>query len=213
MQRKQRTTWLLAGICAAVWVWSGIQPEDRLTWGLEQIASVLVIAALLLQRGVRYSTGSLAMLAVLFCAHTAGTHYTYSLTPYDAWFQALTGQSLDAALGWQRNNYDRVVHFLWGLCMTQPMLETLEQRLRCTFRASANLSFHVVLSTSALYELLEWAAAVMFGEGGQAYLGTQGDVWDAQADIAIALAGWALVILFRLVRGAAPAISARPPDG
>jgi len=213
MRHTRLTTWLLIGICALVGLWSAVNPADRLTWGLEQIASVLVIGMLLLHNGVRYSTGALAGLALLFCAHTVGTHYTYSLTPYDAWFQVMTGSSLDALVGWERNNYDRVVHFLWGLCMTQPMIETLQQRLRCTFRAAANLSFHLVLSTSALYELLEWAAAVVFGDGGQAYLGTQGDVWDAQADIAIALAGWGLVIGFRLARGAMRAISARQRGG
>ena len=100
---------------------------------------------------------------MLFCAHTAGTHYTYSLTPYDAWLTMLSGVSLDELFGWERNQYDRLVHLLWGLCMTQPICETLQQRLQASNRAAANLSFHVVLSTSALYELLEWFAAVVFG--------------------------------------------------
>lgn len=182
-----------------VWVWSAISPIDRLTWGLEQIATILVIIAVLMQQQVRYSTAALAGLAVLFCAHTAGTHYTYSLTPYDTWFNLLSGESLNDLFGWERNHYDRLVHLLWGLCMTQPICETLQQRLAASNRAAAHLSFHVILSTSALYELLEWFAAVMFGDGSTAYVGMQGDVWDAQADIAICTVGWAIVVLLRMI--------------
>lgn len=187
----------LVGSCAVVWVIAAISPLDRMTWALEQIATVLVIGAILMQRQVHFSTASLAGLALLFCAHTVGTHYTYSLTPYDTWFAALTGGSLHDLLGWDRNHYDRLVHLLWGLCMTQPICETLQQRLHASHRAAANLSFHVVLSTSALYELLEWIAAVLFGDGSTAYVGMQGDMWDAQADIAISLVGWLVVVTLR----------------
>ena len=193
-------TRLLILVCTVVWVFAAIDPEDRTTWALEQIATVLVIVTLLAQTLVRYSAASMFALALLFCVHTIGTHYTYSLTPYDAWVSAASGVSLDQLLGWERNNYDRIVHFFWGLCMTQPMFEVLQQRLGCTPWAASNLSCHIVLSTSALYELLEWAAAVVFGDGGTAYLGTQGDVWDAQADIGIALAGWAILMFLWLIK-------------
>lgn len=191
----------LVGVGAVVWVIAALSPVDRMTWGLEQIATVLVIGTILLQRQVDFSTASMAGLALLFCAHTVGTHYTYSLTPYDAWFMALTGGSLNDLLGWERNHYDRLVHLLWGLCMTQPICEALQQRLNPSRRAAAHLSFHVVLSTSALYELMEWIAAVFFGDGSTAYVGMQGDAWDAQADIAISLAGWAVVVILRMIEG------------
>lgn len=189
---------MLIAACAVVWLSCAIAPVDRLTWALEQIATVLVVSTLFMQRGVRYSFGSLTGLALLFCAHTVGTHYTYSLTPYNEWFLAITGISIDDLLGWERNNYDRVVHLLWGLCLTQPICETLVQRLRASSRAASHLSLHVVLSTSAIYELLEWAAAVTFGDGGVAYVGAQGDIWDAQADIAICIVGWGLVVALRM---------------
>lgn len=108
----------LVVFCAVVWVIAAIGPIDRVTWGLEQVATGLVMAAIWMQTGVRYSTASLAGLALLFGAHTVGTHYTYSLTPYDSWINALNGHSLNEALGWERNHYDRLVHLLWGLCLT-----------------------------------------------------------------------------------------------
>lgn len=191
---------VLIAVCAVVWSFCAFFPIDRLTWALEQIATVLVVLALLMQRGVRYSFSSWMGLAALFCAHTIGTHYTYSLTPYNEWFLDCTGVSIDDVLGWERNNYDRLVHLLWGLCMTQPICETFLQRLRTSTRAARHLSFHVVLSTSALYELLEWAAAVTIGDGGLAYVGSQGDIWDAQADIAICIVGWAPVVALQMAR-------------
>lgn len=191
---------VLIAVCAVVWSLCAFDPIDRLTWALEQIATVLVILALLIQRGVRYSFSSWLGLAGLFCAHTIGTHYTYSLTPYNEGFMYLAGVSINDLLGWERNNYDRLVHLLWGLCMTQPICETFLQRLRTSTRAARHLSFHVVLSTSAGYELLEWAAAVVFGDGGLAYVGSQGDIWDAQADIAICIVGWALVVALQMAR-------------
>jgi putative membrane protein len=203
----------LVGACAVVWVIAALAPVDRMTWALEQIATVLVIGAILMQRRVHYSTASLAGLALLFCAHTVGTHYTYSLTPYDAWFMTLTGSSFNDLLGWERNHYDRLVHLLWGLCLTQPICETLQQRLHASNRAAAHLSFHVVLSTSALYELMEWVAAVVFGDGSTAYVGMQGDVWDAQADIAICLLGWGFVVLLRTIRGLESPKSGRRGQG
>ena len=190
----------LVCVCGVVWIVCAVAPNDRLTWALEQIATVIVVVCLIGVRSVRLSDLSLIGLAVLFVAHTTGTHFTYSATPYDPVFQWLTGHSLNDALGWDRNHYDRLVHLLWGLCLTLPMQEFCVQRLRLRAFAAYHLSLHLVLSTSAIYELLEWSAAVVFGEGGTEYLGTQGDVWDAQADIAISIIGWAIVAAASLAR-------------
>lgn len=200
--------WFVA-LCAGVWVVCAIHPHDRQTWLLEQIATALAIATLAGIRGVRWSVTSLGGLALLFVVHTVGTHYTYSLTPYDAWLQAATGLSAADLFGWERNHYDRFVHFLWGLCITLPAYEFLRQRLGLTRVAASHVSLHIVLSTSAIYELLEWSAAVVFGEGGTAYLGTQGDPWDAQADIAISIAGWTVCTAVHL---AAHTWRKRSPD-
>ncbi len=190
----RKPIWWLIAICAGVWVVCAIHPHDKQTWLLEQIATVLAISTLATIRGVRWSVVSLTGLALLFVVHTIGTHYTYSLTPYDGWLQTITGFTAADLFGWERNHYDRFVHFLWGLCVTLPVYEFLRQRLALNRFAAHHVSLHIILSTSATYELLEWSAAVVFGEGGTAYLGTQGDPWDAQADIAISIAGWAVCI-------------------
>ena len=193
-------TWGLVSVCALVWLVCAVSPNDRLTWALEQVATAIVAACLISVRSVRLSDLSLIGLCGLFVAHTVGTHFTYSATPYDPLFEWLTGYSFNDVVGWDRNHYDRFVHLLWGLCLTLPLQEYCVQRLHLGTVAAYLLSLHLVLSTSAIYELLEWAAAVVFGEGGTEYLGTQGDVWDAQADIAISIIGWAIVTAAGLVR-------------
>lgn len=198
MPRTEHTTRLLLLACTAVWLACAIRPLDFETWLLEQVAPLLGIGVLLwLSRHVRFSTLSKLGLALLFCAHTVGTHFTYSLTPYDEAWRALFGFSIDNQLGWERNNYDRAVHFLYGLCLAVPLEEAIRQRLATTSTAARFLGLNLILSTSAIYELIEWFAAVVFGGGtGVAYLGTQGDVWDAQADIGIAGVACSLVYGF-----------------
>lgn len=185
-------------LCGVVWVWSAIAPYDAATWRMEQIASLFMVGLLLLlRRTVTFSLPSMLGIAALFCIHTVGTHYTYSLTPYNDWSTALFGSSINDWFQWTRNHYDRFVHLAYGLCLTLPISEALTQKLKLQGGPSHFLSVQLVLSTSALYELMEWSAAIVFGgDVGTAYLGTQGDVWDAQADIALAMAGSLLVVGF-----------------
>ena len=192
---KSKQNQILVVVCSAVWLWSAIAPNDFATWRMEQIASLLMLALLLLlRRSVSFSPSSKIGIAALFCIHTIGTHYTYSLTPYNDWSAVLFGSSINDWFHWTRNHYDRFVHLMYGICLTLPISESLTQKLHLKSGASHFLSIQLVLATSALYELMEWAAAVVFGgDVGTAYLGTQGDVWDAQADIALALAGSLLI--------------------
>src|SRR5262245_41571993 len=103
---------LLAGLLAAEFVWLGIAPHDRAAWALEN-ALVLVFALALgfSQRRLPLSRVSYTLIFAFLALHEIGAHYTYSDVPYDAWFQSAFGVSLDAMLGWERNNFDRVVHF------------------------------------------------------------------------------------------------------
>jgi putative membrane protein len=194
VQRKLRSgpLWLLIG-CAGVWVFAAIQPLDFEAWLLEQMATVLcaLYVAWYWPRVV-ISRSALFGLAVLFCMHTLGTHWTYSLTPYDEFVQSITSVSINELVGWDRNNYDRFVHYLWGLTLALPIKQVLEQSHGLRSGAANVLALHIVIATSAVYELIEWGAALLFGgDLGAQYLGTQGDVWDAQADIALGALGWA----------------------
>ena len=110
--------------------------------------------------------------------------------PYDEWFQGLSGVTLSSLLGWQRNNFDRVVHFCYGLLIAYPVREVLVRVAAVRGFWGYFLPLDLTMSTSMMFEPFEWAAAEMFGgDLGQAYLGTQGDIWDAHKDMALASAG------------------------
>ena len=176
---------------AAIWTALALAPWYRQDWLLE---NMLVFAALpLLAWGYRtlpFTRGTYACLFVFLVLHAIGAHYTYSEVPYDRAFEAVTGASLNALLGWERNHYDRMVHFLYGVLVTPAAIEILQARAtpRGLWRWLLPVCF--MMSHSVLYEMIEWLAAEVFGgDLGQAYLGTQGDVWDAQKDSLLATAG------------------------
>ncbi len=99
----------------------------------------------------------------------------------------MTGHSLDALFGWQRNNYDRVVHFASGLLLSRPVRELIPATWRLRGVWSFVVPMSILISLATLFELIEWGAAAIFGgDLGMAYLGTQGDVWDAHRDMALA---------------------------
>lgn len=189
--RCSRTPNWLLGAYLCVWAWLGISPLYREDWLLE---NVLVLIALPLfirsARHWRFSDASYVCLFVFFVLHALGAHYTYSAVPYDAWARALTGHSLNDAVGWDRNHFDRLVHFSYGLLVLPASVELFDRVAppRGLWRTLLPVLF--IMSHSAIYELIEWGAATLFGgDLGQAYLGTQGDVWDAQKDTAMATVG------------------------
>jgi putative membrane protein len=124
------------------------------------------------------------------CLHQVGAHYTYAEVPYDLWFSNLTGTTFNELVGWERNNFDRVIHFLYGLLLAYPIREVFLRVADVRGFWGYFLPLDLTMSTSMLFELIEWGAAEVFGgELGQAYLGTQGDVWDAHKDMALASLG------------------------
>lgn len=137
--------------------------------------------------------------------HEVGAHYAYSLVPYDAWFSALSGHSRDALLGFQRNQYDRLIHFLYGLLITPAAVELCAHYRRYPRTWAALFPGLFVASHSVIYELVEWGAAAVFGgDLGQAYLGRQGDIWGAQKDMALAMLGTALALAVLGLAGRLP---------
>ena len=127
---------------------------------------------------------------MFLCLHEIGAHYTYAEVPYDAAFKSLTGTSLNELMGWERNHFDRLVHFLYGLLLAYPIREVFLRIANVRGFWGYFLPLDVTMSTSMIFELFEWGAAEFFGgELGMAYLGTQGDVWDAHKDMALASIG------------------------
>ena len=130
------------------------------------------------------------------CLHEIGAHYTYSQVPYDAWFETLTGSTLSSLLDWERNHFDRLVHFLYGLLLAYPVREVFLRVADVRGFWGYFLPLDLTMSTSMIFELFEWGAAELVGgDLGMAYLGTQGDVWDAHKDMALASLGAAIAML------------------
>jgi putative membrane protein len=188
---RQRYLAVLAGLFAAWWLVWAIQPYDRADWALENALTVIGVGALAaLYRPIPFSRISYTLIFVFLCLHTIGAHYTYALVPYDAWFEAASGRSFDDLVGWERNNFDRIVHFAYGLLLAYPVREIYLRVADARGFWGYFLPLDLTMSTSMLYELIEWGAALVFGgDLGQAYLGTQGDEWDAHSDMALASLG------------------------
>ena len=187
-----KAAWLI--IFLVVLVWSGVGPKDYLTWLLEVSPAVIGLLVLALTWRTFRLTTLLYVLILIHCIILmVGGHYTYAEVPlFDA---------LKPVFGFERNNYDKVGHFFQGFV---PALIAREILIRKNVIHSARWrNFFIVcfcLALSALYELIEWAVAVISAAAAEAFLGTQGYAWDTQSDMAFALVGaiTALVLLSRL---------------
>ena len=165
------------------WLITAIAPVDRFDWLLENIL-VLTYGLLLVvsYRRFAFSNVSYALFTLFMTLHLTGAHYTYSETPLGYWLMEW--------FALERNHYDRLVHFAYGLLLAYPFYEVL-RRVVGTPRGWARfLTINLVLAFSGFFEVLEAVIAVLVSpELGDAYLGTQGDIWDAQKDMGLALVG------------------------
>ena len=180
---RNRFLQVLVAVYGAFWVALAIAPTYRSDWLLENLL-VFAFAAFLIATHRRFVFSNLSwlLIALFLALHAVGSHSTYSEAPIGFWLQD--------ALGWSRNHYDRLVHFAFGLLLTYPMREIALRSLRPRPLWGWLLPFFAVLSASCAYELIEaWVAWIVSPELGTAYLGTQGDEWDAQRDMSCAFAG------------------------
>lgn len=177
-----------------------VEPHHRKDWALENALVVLFLAFLFLtMKRMPFSRISYTLIFIFLGIHEIGSHYTYSEVPYDAWFQAAFGTTFNELVGWERNNFDRIVHFLYGLLLAYPIREVYFRVARADGFWGYFLPLDFAMSTSMLYELIEWGAAEFFGgDLGIAYLGTQGDVWDAHKDMLLASIGALIAMLVTL---------------
>ena len=187
---------VLGGLLALEFAVLAIAPVSRSTWLLENALVVLLVGGLAASyRRFRLSRLSYTMIFAFLAVHEIGAHYTYSLVPYDAAAQRWLGFSIDETFGFERNHFDRLIHFAYGLLLAYPIREIFLRIVDVRGFWGYALPLDVTMSTSMIYELIEWGAAVSFGgDLGQAYLGTQGDVWDAHYDMALASLGACLAM-------------------
>jgi putative membrane protein len=193
-------------LCAFVAIWSAlaIRPWYRQDWLLENLL-VFVALPVLWHYGRRrpFSNPTYVCLFLFFVLHEIGAHYTYSEVPYDRWLAAIGAADVAQLAG--RNHYDRLVHFAYGLLVTPAAIEIFARHGRYPPVWAVLFPLFFITAHSVIYEMVEWLAALVFGgELGQAYLGTQGDVWDAQKDMALAGLGAALTVLVAGMQGRLP---------
>ncbi|MEY2562561.1 MAG: putative rane protein [Verrucomicrobiota bacterium] len=177
-------------IVTAVLCWSGWRPHDRFTWWLE-VAPGLAGLAILFATYRRFELTTLCyiLIALHICVLCVGGHYTYARVPLFDWLRTF--------FGWHRNHYDRLGHFMQGFV---PAIITREVLIRLGVVTRKKwLPFLVVcvcLAISAFYELTEWWTALISGSAANDFLGSQGDAWDTQADMCLALIGAICALLF-----------------
>jgi putative membrane protein len=170
-------------VFSIAWISTGIGTSDMNNWILENLLVFLFLGFMIFSfKKYQFSDLSYLLICIYLCLHVYGSKYTYAENPLGYWLKDL--------LHWDRNHYDRIVHFSFGFLLAYPMREMFLKWLKFPVWVAWLLPIEITLSISAFYELIEWGVAdVFFPAQGDAYLGTQGDVWDAQKDIFLATIG------------------------
>jgi putative membrane protein len=189
VRREDRYAKGCLAVLAVWWIAWGVAPTDRHIWFAE---NVLVFVGLPLtiyaHLRVGFSRPALTLLTLYFAVHTVGTHYTYTNVPVGEW--------LKERFDYQRNHYDRIVHLLFGFLLALPVRELFTRGLRIGGALAFWLPLSVIMAGCCLYEVLEWWFAIYTDSTAQlAFVGAQGDLWDAQKDMALATGGAILVLL------------------
>ncbi|MEK6889807.1 MAG: DUF2238 domain-containing protein [Nanoarchaeota archaeon] len=176
-------------IFAAVWIWAAIEPKFPHDWLLENYLVFLFVPIILITGYYfRLSKVSYTLITLFMILHVIGSHYTYAEVPF--------GYTLQEWFGSDRNMYDRLVHFLFGFLIAYPMREIFMRLSKSKGFWGFWFPVELTLALGCMYELIEWGAAVVVDpEAGLAFLGSQGDVWDAQKDMALAGVGALLAMI------------------
>lgn len=181
--QKNYWLWIFIAVFGGVWISTLAGTTNMSNWILENVLTFLFVIFLVLSfKKFQFSDLSYLLICVYLCLHVYGSKYTYAENPLGYWLKEV----FDA----ERNHYDRIVHFSFGFLLAYPMREVFLKWFQYPKLVSWILPIEITLSISAFYELIEWAVAdIFFQAQGDAYLGTQGDIWDAQKDIFLAFSG------------------------
>ncbi|HET9387123.1 MAG TPA: DUF2238 domain-containing protein [Gemmatimonadales bacterium] len=204
--RDHRLLQALVAAYALIWIVTAIAPLDRKDWLLENLLVVALVAILIgSYRAFPLSDLSYLLITAFMTLHAVGAHYTYSEVPLGFWIQN--------TFGFSRNHFDRIVHFSFGLLMAYPIREVFLRVANTRGVWAYYLPLDVTLAFSALYEIIEMVIATLVSPGtGAAWLGTQGDIWDAQKDMGLAALGALLCMcvtaLIRSLRAPRPVLLA-----
>jgi putative membrane protein len=184
-----------------LWVVSCIQLPYPEYFAMQHVPTVCAVIALTIfeRRQLLDRTGFMLVIAFLLL-HLLGARYLYSFVPYDDWCARVFGFRLSDRFGFERNHYDRFVHFSFGLLLVYPLAGFFQRQLRITAPWAVVVAVSFVLAAGAVYEIAERLTAVTFAaDWADAYNGQQGDAWDSQKDMALAAAGSLVAAAFTLV--------------
>ncbi|HOZ51032.1 MAG TPA: DUF2238 domain-containing protein [Chitinophagaceae bacterium] len=171
------------------WLSTLIGTTDIYNWIMENTLVIIFLSILMFTyKKFRFSDLTYTFIFIYLSLHIYGAMYTYAENPFGYWMKD--------AFQFERNHYDRIVHFSFGFMLAYPMRDFFLNKMQFPNWVGWLLPIEITLSFSCLYELIEWAVAdVFFPEQGIAYLGTQGDIWDAQKDMFMAFCGAVIIIL------------------
>jgi putative membrane protein len=193
---------------AATWIDPRWPVEQALHHSLTLVA---LVALIWVTPRVRLPYSSFLLILVFLAVHSVAARWIYSYVPYDDWTEALFGVRVSDALGWRRNHFDRLVHFIYGACLAPVLWRFFVDRLRWRRGWAALAAVDVVLSTGAVYELFEWGIALTLAPAmAEAYNGQQGDIFDPHWDMAIAVAGAVAALAAMGIRSTSATLVSRP---
>ncbi len=180
---------IVYAIYIVIWIILAIHPRYRNDWLLENVLVFIFFPTVIwLDKKYHFTLTSIILLLIFASLHSLGSHFTYAEMEY---FDPIT-----QFFGLERNDFDRVVHFLFGLLAFRVLFELITPGIK-HIGTALFFTFTVIVTISALYEILEWLAVILFHEElGIAFLGTQGDIWDSQKDVASAIFGALLNMVF-----------------
>ena len=180
---------LVFAIYIVVWTIMAIDPKYPQDWLIENVLVFIFFPIIfLMDKKYHYTLLSLVFLLLFASLHSLGSHYTYA--------EMVHFNTITHFFGFERNHFDRLVHFLFGLLVFRILFEMISASVM-TLKTALLFTLTMVISISTFYEMLEWLAAVILHpELGMAFLGTQGDVWDAHKDTALAMTGALVNLVF-----------------
>lgn len=181
--KENKILWICAIVFLIVWSSTLIGTSDINNWLLENFLVILSLILIYINyKKYQFSDLSFVLFTLYLCLHIYGSKYTYAENPFGYW--------LKDTFHLERNHYDRIVHFSFGFLLAYPMREAFISWFKFPSWVGWILPIEITLSISGFYELIEWGVAdVFFPAQGDAYLGTQGDIWDAQKDMFLATLG------------------------
>ena len=181
------------GIFICFWVFTGATATDFINWSLENSLTIpAVILLIWFYRRMPFSNASYTLILIFLLLHLYGSQNAYSKNPFGFWLQEQFHTS--------RNHYDRIVHFSFGFLLAYPFQEVLARVFKEKSWRLYLIPIELALSFSAFYEIVEWlVAGVFFPKAGMAFLGAQGDVWDSQKDMFLAMLGAFITMAFVLI--------------